>query len=47
MHCILAITKVVNLSLSVGHFYEDWKLGIVRPLIKSIKREQKNLNTGQ
>ena len=30
-HCIPAITKVVNLSLSMGHFYEDWKLAIVRP----------------
>ena len=38
MHCIPAITKVVNLSLSLGHFFEDWKLAIVRPPIKSIKR---------
>ena len=47
MHCIPAITKVVNLSLSLGHFFEDWKLAIVRPLIKSIKKEPKNLTTGQ
>ena len=26
VHCIPAITKVVNLSLSMGHFFEDWKL---------------------
>ena len=45
-HCIPALTKVVNLSLSTGHFYEDWKLAIVRPLIKSQKKEQKNQTTG-
>ena len=47
VHCIPAITKVVNLSLSMEHFFEDWKLAIVRPLIKSIKRELKNLTTDQ
>ena len=47
MHCIPAITKVVNLSLSSRHFFEDWKLAIVRTLIKSIKKEPKNLTTGQ
>ena len=30
VHCIPPITKVDNLSLSMGHFYEDWKLAIVR-----------------
>ena len=38
MHCIPALTKVVNLSLSLGHFFEDWKLAIVGPLIKSLKK---------
>ena len=37
VHCILAIAKVVSLSLSMGNFFKDWKLAIVRPLIKSIK----------
>ena len=45
MHCIPVITKVANLSLSMEYFYEDWKLAIVRPLIKAIKRELKNLTT--
>ena len=44
MHCIPAITKVVNLSLSTGHFFEDWKLAIVRPLIKSQKKRNKKIN---
>ena len=38
VYCIPAITKVVNLSLNMGDFYEEWKLAIVRPLIKAIKR---------
>ena len=41
MHCIPAITKVVNLSLSSGHFFEEWKVTIVRLHIKSLKKEQK------
>ena len=44
VHCILAITKVINLSLSMGHFFEDWKLAIVRPLIKSIKKGTEKSN---
>ena len=45
-HCIPAINKVVNLSLSSRHFFEDWKLAIVRPLkSKSLKKEQKNPTT--
>ena len=47
VHCIPTITKVVNLSLSTENFFEDWKLAIVRLLIKSIKRELKNLTTDQ
>ena len=43
-HCIPAITKVVNLSLSTGHFFEDWKLAIVRPLIKSQKKGTEKSN---
>ena len=41
-HCIPALTKVVNLSLRTGHFFKDWKLAIVRPLIKSLKRTEKS-----
>ena len=44
MHCIPALTKVVNLSLSSGHFFEDWKLAIVRPLIKSLKKGTEKSN---
>ena len=44
MHCIPAITNIINLSLSMGHFYEDWKLDIVKPLIKSIKRGTEKSN---
>ena len=44
MHCIPAKTKVVNLSLSLGHFFEDWKLAIVRPLIKSLKKGTEKSN---
>ena len=44
MHCIPAIPKDINLSLSMGHFYEDWKLAIVRPLIKSIKKGTEKSN---
>ena len=44
MHCTSALTKVVNLSLSMGHFFEDWKLAIVRPLIKSLKKGTEKSN---
>ena len=47
MHCIPAITKVVSLLLNMGDFYAEWKLAIVRPLIKVIKRELKNLTIDQ
>ena len=43
-HFIPAITKVVNLSMSTGHFFEDWKLAIVRPLKKSQKKETEKSN---
>ena len=36
MHCIPTITKVVNLSLSLRHFFEDWKLAMVVTLPSSI-----------
>ena len=39
-----SITKVVNLSLSTGHFFKDWKLAIVRPLIKSLKKGTEKSN---
>ena len=44
VHCIPAIIKVVNLSLSMGNFFEDWKLDIVRPFIKSIKKGTEKSN---
>ena len=44
MHCIPAITKVVNLSLSSGHLFEDLKQAIVRPLIKSLKKGTEKSN---
>ena len=44
VHCVPAITKVINLSLSMGHFYEDWKLAIVGPLIKSVRKGTEKSN---
>ena len=44
MHCISAITKVVNLSLSMGHFYEDWK-SIKKGTEKSNYRPVSNYNS--
>ena len=44
VHHIPAITKVINLSLSIGNFFEDWKLAIVRPLTKSIKKGTEKSN---
>ena len=44
LHCIPSITKVVNLSLSMGTFFKDWKLAIIRPLIKSIKKGTEKCN---
>ena len=44
VHCVPAITKVINLSLSMGHFYEDWKLAIVRPLIQSVRKGTEKSN---
>ena len=36
--CLPAIARVVNLSLDKGEFCTNWKTAIVKPLIKSIKR---------
>ena len=44
VHCIPAITKVVNLSLNTGYSFEDWKTAIVRPLIKSVKKGTEKSN---
>ena len=33
--CLPTITHIVNMSLTRGHFITDWKLAIVRPLLKS------------
>ena len=29
-----SITRMINLSLSTGHFPDSWKLAVVRPLLK-------------
>ena len=34
------LTKMVNLSLRQGLFIKDWKLAIVKPLIKKKKKHQ-------
>ena len=47
MHCIPTITKVIDSSLSMGDFYEEWKLAIARPLIKAIKNGTENLTIDQ
>ena len=44
VYCIPAITKVINLSLSMGDFYEEWKLAIARPLIMAIKKGAEKSN---
>ena len=31
------VTKIINDSLTSGVFYDEWKISIVRPLIKKIK----------
>ena len=33
--CLLTITCIVNMSLTRGDFITDWKLAIVRPLLKN------------
>ena len=33
------ITRIVNLSLSDGHFYMKWKMAVVRPLLKKLGLE--------
>ena len=32
--CLPAITQIVNLSLTNGEFCEDWKVAVVKPLLK-------------
>ena len=34
--CLDAITKIVNLSLEYGVFASDWKMAVVRPLLKKV-----------
>ena len=34
--CISVITKIVNLSLDQGLFCQEWKISIVRPLLKKL-----------
>ena len=38
------ITKVVNLSLSMGIFSEQWKTAIVKPLLKKLGLDLINSN---
>ena len=33
--CLPAITQIVNLSLTNGEFCEDWKVAVVKPLLKN------------
>ena len=33
--CILAITRVINLSLDKGGIYTNWKTAVMKPLMKS------------
>ena len=32
--CLSVITQIVNLSLTMGEFCEEWKAAIVKPLLK-------------
>ena len=32
--CLPVITQIVNLSLTNGEFCEDWKIAVVKPLLK-------------
>ena len=32
--CLPAITQIVNLSLTNGEFCKDWKVAVVKPLLK-------------
>ena len=34
--CLPFITKIVNLSLEMGKFIYQWKVAIVRPLLKKV-----------
>ena len=34
--CLPTITHIVNMSLTRGDFTIDWKLAIVRPLLKNL-----------
>ena len=38
------ITRIINLSLQLGMFIEDWKVSIVRPLLKKLGLELINKN---
>ena len=39
-----AYTKIVNLSLKTGEFYEDWRSAILRPLQKKKGIDTSNVN---
>ena len=42
--CLPLITKIVNISLTQGIFSDDWKVAIVRPLLKKVGLALMNKN---
>ena len=42
--CINTITKIVNFSLTNGEFWNQWKITIIKPLIKKLGLELINKN---
>ena len=42
--CLPSITHIVNMSLSRGDFITDWKLAIVKPLLKKSGSEPLHRN---
>ena len=43
----LTLTKIINKSLKLGHFLEDWKVAILRPLVKKRDAELTKSNLNQ
>ena len=42
--CLPVITQIVNLSLTNGEFCEDWKIAVVKPLLKKSDRQELQTN---
>ena len=42
--CLPSITHIVNMSLTRGYFNTDWKLAIVKPLLKKSGSEPLHRN---